>query len=129
MSSELSILALYGLFTMLTILVQTLAAQSQVGLLVLARSREDMPVLVGIAGRLNRAQSNAVIAMALFAPAVLILAVQDGGFTPGTLLACQIFLIARVVYAAVYAAGLPWIRTVAWVSAFFCTGYLYLVAL
>jgi uncharacterized MAPEG superfamily protein len=31
-----------------------------------------------------------------------------------TLLGAQIFLYARIVYALVYIAGLPWVRTAVW---------------
>ena len=31
-----------------------------------------------------------------------------------TLLGAQIFLYARIAYAAVYIAGLPWVRTAVW---------------
>jgi uncharacterized MAPEG superfamily protein len=31
-----------------------------------------------------------------------------------TLLGAQIFFWARVVYAAVYLAGIPWVRTAVW---------------
>ncbi len=128
MSSELSILALYALFTVVLILVQVLAATAQVGLAALARPREDMPKLTGLAGRLDRAQMNSIVAMALFAPAVLTLAAKSA-FTPGSLLAAQIFLVARILYALVYATGTPWIRTAAWIVAFLATGWLYLLAL
>jgi len=128
MSSELSILAAYGLVVMITILVQVLTATGQVGLVVLAKSREDMPALIGIAGRLDRTQINSVVAMALFAPAVLLLNAQ-GGFTPGTLLAAQIFLIMRIAYVLLYATGIAWLRTGVWVTGFLATGYLYIMAL
>jgi uncharacterized MAPEG superfamily protein len=128
MSSELSILALYGLVVMVTILAQVLSASGQVGLSMLAKAREDMPPLVGIAGRLDRAQINSIVALALFAPAVLALHAQ-GGSTPGTFLAAQIFLFARVLYALFYAVGTPWLRTGAWIVAFLATGYLYVMAL
>ncbi len=128
MSSELSILVLYGLLVIVIVLVQVLAAMAQVGLPMLAKPRDDMPPLSGVAGRLERALRNSVVAMALFAPAVLVLQAQ-GGFTAATLLAAQIFLIARVLYVIVYAAGTPWIRTLIWVCGFLATAWLYLAAL
>jgi uncharacterized MAPEG superfamily protein len=127
MSSELTILALYGLFVMALILVQALAALAQVGLVTLAGDRENMPVLVGLAGRLDRAQLNSVVALALFAPAVLILA-KMGYSSPATLLASQIFLIARVIFAILYATGTPWLRSLAWLVGFVATGWLYCLA-
>jgi uncharacterized MAPEG superfamily protein len=40
-----------------------------------------------------------------------------------------VFLIARVVYAIVYATGTPWVRTISWIVAFFATAWLYLAGL
>ncbi|GHF38089.1 MAPEG family protein [Seohaeicola zhoushanensis] len=128
MSSELSILALYGLVVIVTILIQVLAAAGQVGLVPLAGNREGMDQLPGMAGRLDRAQHNSVIALALFAPAVLILQAK-GGFSASTLLAAQVFLLARIAYVVVYAAGVPWVRTLVWVVAFLATLYLYIAAM
>jgi uncharacterized MAPEG superfamily protein len=128
MSSEHSILALYGLFVIVVIVVQVLAAMGQVGLGTLANPRDDMPKLTGVAGRLERAHMNSVVAMALFAPAILLLS-ATGGFTAYTLLAAQVFLIARVLYVIVYAMGTPWLRTLIWACGFLATAYLYLLAL
>ena len=128
MSSELTILALYGLVVALTIVWQVLAAMAQVGLPMLATARDDMPPLTGTAGRLKRAVTNSVTAMALFAPAVLILAQTDrlGG---SGLLAAQAFLVARILYVPVYAFGIPWLRTVVWAVGFLATLVLTLLAL
>lgn len=128
MSSEPSILALYGLWVIVVILVQVLAAAGQVGLATLAGPRDDMPALTGIAGRLDRAQWNSVVALALFAPAVLLLQAR-AGFTSSTLLAAQIFLAARVLYVIVYAMGTPWLRTLLWTAGALATAWLYLAAL
>jgi len=128
MSSEVSILALYGLWVVVVILIQVLAAAGQVGLAELAKARETMPALTGVAGRLDRAQKNSIVAMALFAPAVLLLNVQ-GVSTAGTLMAAQIFLVARIVYVVFYATGTPWLRTLTWTAAFLANAYLYMVAM
>lgn len=128
MSSELSILALYGIVVILVILIQILAAQSQVGLAMLVSPRDDMPELTGVPGRIKRATENSVVAMALFAPAVLILH-ATGGFSANSLLAAQAFLLARVLYVPIYAAGTPWLRTIVWLVGFLATLWLYLMAL
>ena len=128
MSSELSVLGLYGLVVIITILVQVLAAAGQVGLGELAKPRDDMPKLTGVAGRLDRAQINSTIAMALFAPAIFLLEAR-GAHSAGTLMAAQIFLIARILYVVVYAMGTPWLRTGLWVLAFLSTAWIYLAAL
>lgn len=128
MGDELTILALYGLFVVVVIVLQVLAAMTQVGLVELSSPRDNTPPLTGTAGRMERALRNCVVAMALFAPAVLILKVQDAS-TGATLLAAQVFLIARILYVAIYAAGIPWLRTGIWMLGFLATAYLYLAAL
>ena len=65
--------------------------------------------------------------MALFAPAILILSAKDA-FTATTLLLAQIFLVARVIYVIVYIAGIPWIRTLAFVVSLLATLILYFLA-
>ncbi len=128
MADEITILALYGLFVLIVVVLQVLAAMSQVGLPELASPRDTTPSLTGTAGRVERALNNSVVALALFAPAVLILKVQDAS-TGGTLLAAQIFVIARILYVGVYVAGIPWLRTGIWMLGFLATAYLYLVPL
>lgn len=128
MSSELSILALYGLLTMVQILVHVLTATPPLGLPYLAGPRDEPRSLTGIPGRCKRAADNAIIALALFAPAILILQAK-GAFTANTLLAAQTFLIMRLIYAVVYPLGTPWLRTLVWLIAFLTTAVLYLAAL
>ena len=128
MASELGILGLYGLVVIITILLQAQAGTMQVGLLTLLKPRDDMPALTGVAGRLERAQMNSIVAMALFAPAVLILG-HKGLSTPSTLLAAQVFLAARVLYVPLYAFGLPGVRTLVWVAGVLATVWLYVAGL
>ena len=128
MASELGILGLYGLVVIITILLQTQAGMMQVGLPTLLKPRDDMPALTGVAGRLERAQMNSIVAMALFAPAVLILA-HKGLSTPSTLLAAQVFLAARVLYVLLYTFGLPGVRTLVWVAGVLATVWLYVAGL
>jgi uncharacterized MAPEG superfamily protein len=128
MSSELNILALYGLFTALVFLLQVTGAQSQLGMGYLLSSRDEHRTLTGITARLDRALTNSITAMALFAPAVLLLHAK-GGFTPTTLTAAQVFLIARVLYVPSYGFGLTGLRTLFWIAGFAATVILYLIAL
>ncbi|MBC7477180.1 MAG: MAPEG family protein [Pseudorhodobacter sp.] len=128
MGSEIGILGLYGLVVIITIMVQAGAAQGQVGQLALLKPRDDMPRLTGVAGRLDRAQINSVTAMALFAPAVLMLA-QNGLATTSTLHAAQAFLIARILYVPLYAFGVVGLRTLVWVIGIVATIWIYVVAL
>jgi uncharacterized MAPEG superfamily protein len=128
MSSELNILALYGLYTALILLAQVTGAMGQVGMGYLLSSRDEHRSLTGITGRLDRALTNSVTAMALFAPVILILALKDG-FSHGTLAAAQAFLVARLLYVPAYALGLRGVRTLLWLIGFAATATLYLMAL
>ena len=124
MQTELGILGLYGLVTIITILIQVTAAMLQVGPMALFYPRDDLK-LTGMAARLDRAQINSVVAMALFAPAVLILQLNGLG-TAGTLMAAQAFLIARILYVPLYAFGIPVLRTGVWAVGFIATIWLYI---
>lgn len=124
----ITMLALYGLVVMATIIANVLTAMRQVGLATLSYPRDDMPPLTGVAGRVDRALANSVVAMALFAPAAVAIH-ATGRETALTLLAAQIFLGARIVYVLVYAAGTPFLRTGVWVVAHLCIFYLYLALL
>lgn len=128
MSSELSVLALYGLLVMVQILIHVLSATPPLGIPYLVSPRDEARSLTGVPGRCKRAADNAVTALALFAPAILLLHAK-GGFTTSTLLAAQVFLILRLIYAVLYPLGTPWLRTVVWVVAFLANAYLYLQAL
>ena len=67
------------------------------------------------AERARRAHANAVENLAVFAPLVLILAFL-GVSTPATILAAKVYFGARLVHYIVYAAGIPVIRTLAFVT-------------
>ncbi len=128
MTTELGILALYGALIVLTVLAQVMTAIVT----------QDIPYLVGprdearepsvVTGRLKRALDNTVVAMAYFAPAVLVIQLL-GLNSAATLLAAQIFLAARLAYIVLYALGTPWVRTVIWVVGLLASLYLYSVAL
>ena len=128
MSSELNILALYGLYTALILLLQVTGAMGQLGMGYLLSSRDEHRTLTGITGRLDRALVNSVTAMPQFAPAILILAVKEE-FSATTLTAAQAFLIARILYVPAYALKLTGVRTLFWLVGFAASVVLYLVAL
>ena len=128
MGNELGILALYGAWVIVVIFAQILVGRVQVGDWALFSPRDEIPKLVGKAGRMERAQLNSVVAMALFAPAILILQAK-GGFTSATLLAAQIFLIARIIYVPLYAYGVYVFRTLVWLVGILATAYLYYVGM
>ena len=116
-------LVLYGLTVIVVILLQVLAAVQQVGLSTLAGNREEL-VLTGLAGRMERAANNSLLALALVAPAVLITHLSDAADNLADHLMLT-FLLSRVAYVALYALGIVWFRTAAWTIAFVCTALLY----
>ncbi len=128
MSSELTILALYGLFLCLLVFLKVTGAMGQLGIGYLISARDEKRELKGITARLDRALTNSSTAMVLFAPAVLVLA-QMNAFGPGTRTAALVFLIARLLYVPAYALGLTGVRTAIWLAGFAATIVLYLIAL
>ena len=79
-------------------------------------SRADKPQAEW-ANRLMFAHDNAVENLIVFAPLVLILNAADVS-TPTTVLACAVYFWSRVVHLIVYTAGLPILRTLAFVVGF-----------
>ncbi len=128
LSDELTLLALYGLLVALTVLLQTTGAMGQLGMGYLMSSRDEGKQAAGMTARLERALNNSVIAMTLFAPAILILAARDA-FSDTSLMAAQIFLLARVIYLPAYALGVMGLRTLVWLAGFAATAVLYFLAL
>jgi uncharacterized MAPEG superfamily protein len=114
MKPELTLLVWATLLTVVQAVIAVQGAFNQVGLLVLAGNRDGMPDIKGWAGRAARAHRNMLENLVLFAALVLV-AVVAGKTNDKTLLGAQIFVWARVAYAAIYVAGIPWLRTGAWV--------------
>ena len=110
MKPELTWLLFAVVLTFGQVLVAVVGGQLQLGLSVLAANRENMAEYQGWAGRAQRAHRNMLESMVLFVPLVLI-AVVAGKTNATTLLGAQIFVLARLVYALVYYAGIPWLRT------------------
>lgn len=113
MSIELKMLVWSCALTIVQMLVAALGAQMQVGLPPLAGNRDDMPPLTGFAGRAQRAHRNMLENLVLFAALVLVAQVA-GKTNATTALGAQLFFWARLVYAPVYWAGVPWLRTGVW---------------
>ena len=99
--------------TFVQMLVAVTGATLQVGLPALAGNREGLAPCTGWAGRAQRAHHNMLESLVLFAALVLI-AVAANKTNSATLLGAQIFVWARLAYAVVYIAGIPWLRTLVW---------------
>jgi uncharacterized MAPEG superfamily protein len=113
MKPELMLLAWSVLLAFAQMLVAVSGHTLQVGLPALAGTREGLPPATGWAGRAARAHRNMIENLALFA-ALILIAVVAGKTNDMTLLGAQIFFWARLVYAFVYLAGVPWLRIGVW---------------
>lgn len=71
----------------------------------------------GVAARLDRAQRNFLETFAVFAAAVLMLEVlqRSGGWL--SVAGALIYFFGRLLFLPLYAAGVPWLRTLSWNAA------------
>ena len=113
MTPVLSLLVWSVVLMFAQMLVAVSGATLQVGIVKLAGNREDVPAMPGWAGRAQRAHRNMLENLVLFA--ALVLVAHVAGKTNATVvLGAQIFFWARLAYALIYVAGIPWLRTAAW---------------
>ena len=113
MSPDLTYLLFSTILCFVQVLIAASGANTQVGLMTLAGNREDLPDMVGWAGRARRAHLNMIENLVLFAALVLIAAVA-GKANATTAMGAMIFFWARLAYAVIYLIGIPWLRTLAW---------------
>ena len=113
MKPELTLLGCAVVLALVQAVIAVIGAMMQVGLPILAGNREGMPEIKGWGGRAARAHRNMLENLVLFAALVLV-AVAAGRTNATTLLGAQIFVWARLAYAAVYVVGIPWLRTGVW---------------
>ena|SRR5438067_13627777 len=113
MKPELALLVWAVVLTFVQMLLAVMGATLQVGLPALAGNREALAPCTGWAGRAARAHHNMLENPVLFAALVLV-ALLAGRTNSTTLLGAQLFFWARLAYAVVYVAGIPWLRTALW---------------
>jgi uncharacterized MAPEG superfamily protein len=113
MKPELMLLVWAVALTVVQMLIAATGSFMKLGLPMLAGNREGMPAMTGWAGRAERAHSNMLENLVLFATLVLLVAVTNKS-NPMTLLGAQLFFWARLAYAVVYLIGIPWLRTGVW---------------
>jgi uncharacterized MAPEG superfamily protein len=99
--------------TFVQMLVAVSGATLQVGLPMLAGNRDAGPAFGGWVGRAQRAHRNMLESLVLIA-ALVLFAVVTNKTNSATLLGAQLFFWARLVYAFIYIAGIPWLRTAVW---------------
>lgn len=115
MTPELTLLAWTLVLAIVQILLPAMLRNGETGLDYNASARDTAsPAPVGkVTGRLQRAQRNLFETLPLFAAAVLIahVAGRNGELT---FWGASLYLAARVVYVPLYAAGIPFVRSLAW---------------
>lgn len=113
MKPELMLLAWAVILTLAQMLIAASGSAAQYGVMPLFGNREGLPALTGWAGRASRAHHNMLENLVLFAALVLVSVVSQKTNST-TLLGAQLFLWARVAYAVIYLAGIPFLRTAVW---------------
>jgi uncharacterized MAPEG superfamily protein len=113
MTPDLKILVWSVVLAFVEVMVAAIAANGHVSLSQLAGNRDGLPALAGLAGRAQRAYRNTYESLPLFIALVLI-AQLAGKTNATTLLGCWLFFWGRVAHWLIYLAGIPWLRTLAW---------------
>ena len=127
MIPELQLVLFYALSVILMLIVQSYLATQQHGIKILAERREHI-TLTGIAGRSDRAVKNSIVSLVFVLPAVMALA-SIGQSLAGTVIALQIFLVARILYFVAYLFSITWVRSCLWWASTLCIFYLYAIAI
>ena len=113
MPIEVRLLAFSVLLGIVQVFAAAMAANRQRGLAWAAGSRDTpRPPPTGVAGRLDRASKNFLETFPFFAAAVLAAVAtdrHDGWIVTGA----HLYFWGRLAYLPLYAAGVPWIRSVA----------------
>jgi len=116
MSIELHMLAWSVVLGLAQVLLPTALATGRYGLGWAAGPRDaPMPAPPTVAARLDRARANFLETFPFFAAAV-VAAIALQRHDAATALGAQVYFWARLVYLPVYAAGIPYLRTLVWLA-------------
>ncbi|MCD7099692.1 MAPEG family protein [Stenotrophomonas sp. MMGLT7] len=114
MSIEIRMLAWSVLLGIAQLMLASTLMTRQRGLKWNASARDGTPApLTGVAARMERVVHNFMETFPFFAAAVLAVAIagrQDGR----SALAVQLYFWARLAYVPLYAAGVPYLRSLVW---------------
>jgi uncharacterized MAPEG superfamily protein len=114
MTTELTILAWTLVLALCQIFMVSTLRTQETGTKYNAGPRDGVaPPPRPVTARLQRAQANLYETLPLFAIAVLIAHVT-GNEGDLTLWGCWLYLVARIVYVPLYAAGIPVVRSLVW---------------
>lgn len=115
MSTELYSLIAIALLLLVLAFASTALYGKQVGNPALMGNRENIATPTGAARRAQRAHQNLLENAVPFAVVVLVAQVI-GVSSPIIQAAAAVFVVARAVHAVVYIAGIPGVRTFAWLA-------------
>jgi uncharacterized MAPEG superfamily protein len=113
MSVELTMLVYATALLIVLVVIQATAGVLAQGLTAMAGPRDDLPPPKPFQARTKRLVDNHREGLTIFAPIVLVVAVQHLS-TNVTVLGAELFFYARVAHAALYLAGVPLVRPLAW---------------
>ena len=114
MTTELTLLAWTLVLTLVQIMLVANLRTAETGIQYNASARDgEAPPPRPVTARLQRAQANLFETLPLFIGAVLIAHVS-GSEGDLTLWGCWMYLVARIVYIPLYAAGIPYVRSLVW---------------
>lgn len=117
MSIELTVLAWTVVLGLAHVVIGAQLATMQNGLKWNASARDEPRPLNGVAARVDRALSNFMQTYPFFVAALLaVLIAQRTSDTTAT--AAWTYLVARVLYVPVYAAGIAYVRSAVWIVSF-----------
>lgn len=120
MPTEVTVLALAGLWQVVQFVLMAVPANAQLGTDKTAGPRDEPLALTGVAGRLKRAMDNHFEGLILFTVAVVV--VTLGERSSGLTATCAwLYLGARVLYVPAYASGAPYLRSAIWAVGFGAT--------
>ncbi len=128
MKPELVMLAWSAVLCVVLAVPYTLGLILERGLPELAGNREGFAPATGWIGRAQRAHRNMLENLVPFAALVLAVVVA-GKVSPMTALAAQLFFWSRLLHAAVYIAGIAWLRTLAYAAGVVAMVMLFLAAI
>lgn len=114
MTTELILLAWTLVLALVQIMLTANLRTAETGIQYNASARDgEAPPPRPVTARLQRAQANLFETLPLFIGAVLIAHVS-GSEGDLTLWGCWMYLVARIVYIPLYAAGIPYVRSLVW---------------
>lgn len=114
MGIELQMLAWSVVLGLVQIALAAMASMRVRGIAWIVSPRDEPGApLIGVGGRLERARDNFLETFALFAALVLAV-IALGRQDAMSALGAQLYFWARLVYVPLYAAGIPYLRSLVW---------------